>query len=181
MIIKLGKVVYNKCVRFANKRMEGSKSLYAYRGESNMSKMKEDIVIGTFGEFGVYDYMVSKNYDCSDPDLKIYEKRKKSFDADLVSGEINIHIKSQGVSSAKRYGNSWLLQRSDSLVKNPSDKDLICFTSVNLDTREVIILGFIWAKDIVDNDRFAECKVWKYRTTKVALYFKDLEDLVTQL
>jgi hypothetical protein len=180
MIVLLGKVAYNRCNKFADKRMEGSKGLYSYRGETNSSKMKDDIIIGTMGEMGVNKYMVDKGYECSEPDLKIYENKRKSFDADLFSGDIKIHIKSQGVESAKRYGNSWLFQRSDSLVKDPSEHDLICFTNVNLETREVTILGFCWAKDIVDNNRFAECRVFRYRNTKVALYLKDLEDLTFQ-
>jgi hypothetical protein len=180
MIVKIGKAAIDKCIKFADERIEGSKNLYTYRGESNLSKMREDLEIGVVGEMGVYKYMVDKGYECSKPDLKIYEDRRKSFDADLFSGDIKIHIKSQGIGSAKRYGNSWLFQRSDSLVKNPSEHDLICFTNVNLEAKEVTVLGFCWAKDIVNNDKFAECKVFRYRHTKVAIYFKDLEDLTFQ-
>lgn len=176
MIIKISKRVYNKCVKFAEERISGSKSVYAYRGESRVDKMIDDIIIGCMGEWAVEAHLSSIGFECSEPDMVIYEKKRKSFDADLYVDDICIHVKSQGVESAKRYGNSWLFQRRDSLVSNPDDNEILAFTNVDLEARKVEILGYCWAKDM----KYSECKVWSYRTTKVAVYLPEIEDYLVE-
>lgn len=171
--------VLKRVFEFASKRMGGSKDLYTYRGEKNLSKMEEDIIIGTLGEYAVYNYCKKKGYKCSRPDLKIYEKRRKSFDADLTCGidskETKIHVKSQSVKSVKRYGQSWLFQRSDSLVKKPEVNDLMVFTNVCPKSWEVSIVGFVNPRLVCEMGLWGECKVWQYQKTKVAIYLTDLE------
>ncbi len=164
--------LYEKCKKFANDRIEISKGLYAYRGENNKDKMVEDIIIGTLGEWGIYEHLTSLGYTVSEPDMVIYENKRKSYSADLCFDEVNIHVKSQGVESVKKYGNSWLLQRSDKVVKNPTEFDIFAFTSVDLETMKINILGYCWATDM----KYGECKVPRYRSTKVAIYVNQIED-----
>lgn len=174
MIINLDQNLINKCEDFAIKRIKGSADVYRYRGENNRSKMVEDVIIGTLGEWAVYEHLKSLSHDVTEPDMKIYEKRRKSFAADLSVDEVTIHVKSQGTKSAKRYGNSWLLQRHDKVVTSPEKHDMFAFVNVNLEDKKAEILGYCWAKNIL----YGECKVPRYRNTKVAVYLKDLEDLL---
>ena len=176
MIVNISKRVYNKCVKFADKRVKGSKSLYSYRGEKNLDKIREDIIIGTMGEWAVEAHLKSLGYDCSEPDMKIYNKRRKSFDADLYVDDIEVHVKSQGLKSSKRYGNSWLLQKSDKIVTNPKNNQIFAFTCVEHKERLVDILGYCWCQDM----KYGECKVPWYRDTKVAIYLQDVEDLIIE-
>lgn len=176
------KYVLNRVMKFASDRIAGSKDIYAYRGEKNLSKMEEDIVIGTLGEYAVYNYLRSLGYRCSRPDLKIYEKRRKSFDADLLvhrkegkENTGNVHVKSQSLQSVKRYGQSWLFQKSDSLVTSPERQDKMIFTNVCPKTWEVVVVGVVHPKLVTDLGLWGECKVWSYRKTKVAIYLEDLE------
>jgi len=191
MKIKITKEQYEKARQFAEQRIGLSEDLYRRRGELKVNKMLEDIIIGTVGEYGAAKYIRSKLHNCSRPDLKIYKGRKKSFDADLIVKDVktcdddfkdkqklNIHVKSQGVSSAKKYGNSWLLQKSDKITQEPSDYDYFVFTKV--DGLEVEILGVVKCKDIIDNDLLDECKVPMFRHSKHALYFKDIEQKLTK-
>lgn len=175
-IIKYGKRLLNKCEKFATKRITGSAHLYKYRGESRQDKMIDDIKIGCLGEWAVYKHLQQLGYDPSEPDMKIYEKRRKSFDADIYCDEIEVHVKSQGVKSAKRYGNSWLVQRSDKLVSEPKDNQIFAFTNVNLETMKVTIIGYCWAKDMI----YGECKVWSYQKTKKAIYIREIEDRLVE-
>jgi hypothetical protein len=179
--IKISKYLYDKCVAFAHDRVGLSKSCYAYRGESRVDKMIEDIICGTLGEWAVYKDLNRKNRKCTKPDMKIYEGRRKSFSADLISDYGFVHVKSQSLASVERYGKSWLFQKSDSLYSKPSEEDILAFTSVDLDKREVEILGYCDAKDVSDYKRWGECKVPFYAKTKVALYLEDLEDLLYKL
>lgn len=176
MIVKISKKIYNMCVRFADKRLKDSKSCYYYRGERNVDKMREDIIIGTMGEWAVEAHLSSMGYYCSEPDMKIYDKRRKSFEADLYVDEIEVHVKSQGLESSKKYGHSWLLQKSDKIVTNPRDNEIFAFTCVEHEERIVDVLGYCWAKDM----QYGECKVPWYRSTKVAIYLQDVEDLIVE-
>lgn len=179
---KPSRYILNRVRQFAQDRMSGSSRLYSYRGEKNMSKMEEDIIIGTLGEYAVYNYLKSKGYKCSRPDLKIYEKKRKSFDADLKVSSMgfkpyvrHVHVKSQSLNSVKRYGQSWLFQKSDSLVANPEKSDIMIFTNVCPTTWEVNIVGIVHPRLVTELGLWGECKVWSYRKTKVAIYLEDLE------
>ena len=185
MLVKITQEQYDKARAFAEQRIGSSKGLYSYRGESKTEKMIEDIIVGTVGEFAAAKYLRSKGLSCTRPDLKIYEAKRKSFDADLfanesvdielnINKEFKIHVKSQSVKSSKRYGNSWLLQKSDKIVKSPSKNDLFLFTNVN--GLEVEILGVVACKDIVSFNLLDECKVPYYRHSKHALYFNDIKE-----
>ena len=81
--IKISDYYMKKIVKFANERVGLSKDLYAKRGESKVEKMIHDIIIGTMGEFAVYQLLKSQGLKCSKPDLTIYETKNKSFDSDL--------------------------------------------------------------------------------------------------
>jgi len=168
--------ILERCRKFAEDRLVLSANCYKWRGEQNKQKMVEDIIVGTIGEFAVYEYLKQKGVLVSEPDLKIYEQKRKSHSADLQNEEFKLHVKSQTSRSISRYGRSYLFQQKDKLVHSPSDVDYICFTSVDLDGMVVEIQGIVKAKDI--SQYYAECKVPMYRGTKTALYLKDFEHLV---
>ena len=173
MKIKISKYVEGKIREFAEKRISGSKGLYNYRGPSSDSKMIDDIVIGTAGEYAVYNLLREQGRKCSKPDLKIYKARRKSFDQDLLSEGVKIHVKSQSLESEKKYGKSFLFQRSDKLISTPEANEFLAFTNVNLSTMEVEVLGFVNAKTMVELDLIGECKVPWFQKTKVAIYLED--------
>jgi hypothetical protein len=174
--IKIPKKDYDKCLKFVEARIDGSKALYAYRGESNVSKMKEDLLVGVLGEFGAYYFFTDMGFTLDKPDLKLYKTRDKSFSSDLVVSDHNIHVKSQSLESIKRYGRSWLFQRNDFVFKNPSRKERIILTSVDLANRNVTVLAMVCPVAIKGCNGWGECKVPLFRNTKVALYLEDLQN-----
>ena len=104
MYLKLSRYYFDKCSEFAQKQLDTSKDLYAYRGEHRLSKMKEDIIIGKLGEIAAYKYLRNKGYEINKPDFEIYEKQRKSFGADLITNcGKKVHVKSQGYESMVRY------------------------------------------------------------------------------
>ena len=168
MIIKLSKYHLKKCEKFADEQLKGSAKLYAYRGENSKLKMREDIIIGKLAEVGACKYFKSKK-----PDFTIYERKKKSYGPDLRLGNLRVHVKGQSEESVKRYGHSWLFQRSDQIVRNATPYDVIVLTSVSVRKLEVHILKLIRAREI---NKWGECKVPQYRHTKVALYLEEIKD-----
>jgi len=180
MQIKINNDQYLKARDFARSRLLGSKKLYEYRGEVKEDKIFNDIVIGVMGEFAAAAYLRKKGYTkVTRPDLKIYEGKRKNYSADLTCNHgkdlLDIHVKSQGLTSAKRYGNSWLLQKSDKITKDPGENEYILFTNVDLEARIVTVLGVSKMEDIISQGLLDECRVPRYRHSKYALYFKDIE------
>jgi len=168
MKVNISKYNYKKCVDFANKQLKTSADLYAYRGEAKKEKMVYDIIVGKLAELGVTKYL-----KCSKPDFTIYERKKKSYSADLRLGNLRIHVKGQSEESVSRYGHSWLFQRTDGIVRNATPYDVIILTEVSVRKLEVRILKLIRAREIT---KWGECKVPSYRHSKVALYLKEIED-----
>ena len=168
MKVKISKYNYKKCVDFANKQLKTSADLYAYRGEAKKEKMVYDIIVGKLAELGVTKYL-----KCSKPDFTIYERKKKSYSADLRLGNLRIHVKGQSEESVARYGHSWLFQRTDWNVRKATPYDVIILTVVSVRKLEVRILKLIRAREI---NKWGECKVPSYRHSKVALYLKEIED-----
>ena len=165
-VIKLSKRDLTRAQKFASKRAD-STDLYKRRGGFKI----QDIVIGALGEIGAYEYLRRQGYAPSRPDFNIYEVKSKSFNADMMCASgAKFHVKSQGLRSAKLYGNSYLMQRSDKCVKCPDEFDLMIPTMVDLDKLEVTVYGII----PFDSITFGECKLEWLRKTKVAIYLADL-------
>jgi len=168
MKLKIDHYTIKKCEDFADKRTKNSQ-FYKMRGGFKW----EDIYTGALAEYACYKYLKSRGFEVKKPDLTIHSQGKKSYDADLTDGIKNFHVKGQTVESAKRYGNSWLMQRRDPIINDPKFGHYLmpCF----VDGNSVEILGCVPLKTIVENDLIGECKVPKFRTNKVALYWDDIK------
>lgn len=175
MKIKISNYIYKKCIEFAEKRAAGSSELYRRRGELCNNKIYLDALTGAVGEWGAYQFLKQAGLNPKKPDMKIYDKANKSFDADLNADGAKFHVKSQNLASRNRYGDSWLLQRHDKVVKAPEDNEYFILTSV--DGNEVEILACVKIADICEADLWGECRVPRYRHSKVALYLDHLEGL----
>jgi len=171
--IKISNYYFDKCKKFAESQLSTSADLYFYRGERNKAKMFEDIVVGKMAEIASYKYLKGLGYEVKKPDFTIYERRNKSFDADLSTKcGLSFHVKSQHTKSVFRYGHSWLLQKSDKLVKEPSKQEFFIFTQVR--SYYVDILGIARATDVVPH--LQDPVVPRYRSTKKALYLDYLKE-----
>ena len=174
MYITLSKYYFDKCSKFADDQLETSKDCYRYRGEHNLTKMRNDIIVGRLGEVAAYQYLKKRGYNVNKPDFSIYERVNKSFAPDLVTqcGK-SVHVKSQSFESLMRYGASWLLQKNDKITRDPSKDDFILMVSLN--GLEANILGIVSVLDLVNNELFEEPKVNRYARTKKAIYFDSIK------
>jgi len=101
---------YSKCKKFANLQLDTSQDQYRRRNQSNPTRIVQQIADGKMGELLAYDHMKRLGFECTEPDFAIYTARFKSFDADLISGNTHVHVKSQNRTSADKYGTSWVFQ-----------------------------------------------------------------------
>jgi hypothetical protein len=77
-------------------------------------------------EFAVYNFLVAQGKKVTFPDIAIYQNNNKSNDADLVSDNNLIHVKSCMETSG--YPISWLFQPNDEVTIDPKDNDFFAFT-----------------------------------------------------
>lgn len=161
-----------KAEAFADARTETS--LYEKRGGFK----RLDILVGAVGELGAYKYFKKRGFtNMAKPDFKIYDKKNKSFDADLSDGKRHFHVKAQSQVSIKRYGHSWLMQRFDPVLTKYKYNHYMIPCAVDLEKNEVTIFGCISFKAIKDGGHLGECRHPAFRNTKVAIYLDSLLSL----
>jgi hypothetical protein len=165
--IRLSEADCRAAQEFAIKRCDEEQSLYQRRGAFK----EEDIIIGAMAELGVYRFLRSQGIKVTKPDFKIYAAYKKSYAPDMKAGMRFFHVKGQSLFSANRYGKSWLMQRTDPLVKDPKTGHYICPCVVDLKRGTVSIYGVIPAKSLVSQGCIGECMVPSFRHSKVAIYY----------
>jgi hypothetical protein len=172
MIIKFTSQDIKKCQDFANKIDTG---FYATRNQFNNEKRIQDQIIGKIAEIVVFSYFKEKGIETTPPDFNIYKKSKKSWDHDIKNQELNLHIKSQSVEQAKKYGTSFVFEKTDKKIfKEYSDKDYVCFVSVDLTNQSAEIKSILKLEDLHKNNLFKPMKL-AHLTSKSAVYFDDVK------
>lgn len=161
---------------FATRREAAESGLYSRRGGFKRS----DIVIGALAEIAAYRLLTTNGIEVSKPDFRIHEKSQKSYAADLRSGDLHFHVKGQSISSVKRYGQSWLMQKSDPLIKSPSRKHYVIPCVVDTDVNIAYVYGVVPIKTLHDRDCFGECKIPMFRSNKIALYLEFMDSVLTK-
>ena len=117
-------------------------------------KIRDDHFVSKLGEEAVR--FVFEQRDCSveGPDYTIYSGKQKSWDADLKINDLEVAVKTQRRSAAKRYGLSWTFQDS------PERRDPI------LDTPEAWVCLVVF-EDLKDGH---ECVVYPLRKIKQLIF-----------
>lgn len=152
--------------KFAEARMNADVSLYKKRG----GVKETDIYAGALAELAVYTLLKMKGENPTRPDFSVHSG--KSYGADITTSKGKYHVKGQTPESKSRYGMSWLMQKSDPLVKTPSDEDFLVPCLV--DGMDVTIMGIVGFDEIHAKKAFKEPRLDRFKDTKVALYVEDI-------
>jgi hypothetical protein len=166
MLIKIAQETIDKCTAFAQECAQTNK-YYASRGQANLDKIVQDIITGKLGEFAAYELLSSKFSDTTLPDLEIYRGGRKSHSADLTAGGHNFSVKTQSFESIKRYGVSWLMEKS-SLPKFEGHYVILC---VQLENNCILIQNVVQFSDMLAVQ--AEPRL-KHLKSKCAFYYNDM-------
>ena len=85
-----------------------------YRDSDQIIKQKiqDDHFVSKLGEEAVRLVFEQRNCTIEGPDYEIYSGKRKSWDADLKINGLEVAVKTQRRSAAKRYGLSWTFQDS---------------------------------------------------------------------
>ena len=110
---------------------------YADSNQRNKAKIRNDHFISKIGEEAVCAAFRHFGEPINTPDYEIYDGKSKSWAADLISNNIEIAVKTQARSQAKKYGLSWTFQSSkkrfDPILNEP--ESWVCFVACD-DTKE---------------------------------------------
>lgn len=175
--IKLTDKQMISCVEFSELRYtdKGASGNYNKRGGFKF----EDIVVGAMAEIAVYRLLKKQGFAVKKPDFTLHDASKRSYDADLCDGTRHFHVKGQSLKSAKLYGDSWIMQRTDPLLNTAPLHNYLVPCTVDLDTRVVKIHGIIPFRSLVDKNLIGECRLEWFRKTKVAIYLDQITSVMT--
>ena len=166
MIINIPPWIVTQCSEFAT-ACAATNKYYASRGQSNLNKITNDIMVGKLGEWACHKMLLDKGFKVSEPDMQIHLGRKKSHSPDLSTSTINFSVKTQTLRSVEDYGMSWLMEKS-SLAKFKGHQVILC---IYLGEAKVLI------QNIVPFERLLAVQAapkLAYLITKVAFYYQDL-------
>jgi len=85
---------------------------YRDSNQTVKQKIRDDHFVSKLGEEAVKAVFESRNCAVAGPDYSIYNGKQKSWDADLRINVLEVAVKTQRRSAAKRYGLSWTFQDS---------------------------------------------------------------------
>jgi hypothetical protein len=117
-------------------------------------KIQDDHFVSKLGEEAVKSVFESRKCTVMGPDYKVYAGKGKSWEADLKINDLEVAVKTQRRSAAKRYGLSWTFQDS------PERRDPI------LDTPEAWVCLVVY-EDLKDG---CECVVYPLRKIKQLIF-----------
>lgn len=154
-----------QCDLFSKFSVFSSLEEYKKRNQFDKEKIINDIYNGKVAEFMVYNFLILKQKKPNSPDLNIYEKYNKSYDADLALQGANIHIKSHNVNS--NFPISWVFQKKDPLITKIKDDDFLALVVMNKE------INYMYLKKISEVS-FKEPVKESLKETKLCIYENDL-------
>jgi len=80
--------------------------------QTEIQKIRDDHFVSKLGEEAVRFIFEKRDCQIAGPDYTIYSGKKKSWAADLTINALDVAVKTQRRSAAKRYGLSWTFQDS---------------------------------------------------------------------
>lgn len=156
-------------------------SQYRRRNQSNPERIMAQITDGKLGELFACKYLKNKGFKCTDPDFEIYASRNKSFDADLFSNEQPIHVKTQNITSANKYGSSWVFQAGGVGFGNrdpcldESQDDWCVFVTVDHEKQSATVFGPFNINDV--RPHMKDPKLEHLKGIKKCIYLEDIVNL----
>jgi hypothetical protein len=85
---------------------------YRDSNQTIIEKIRDDHFVSKLGEEAVKSVFETRKCTVEGPDYQVYAGKGKSWEADLKVNDLDVAVKTQRRSAAKRYGLSWTFQDS---------------------------------------------------------------------
>ena len=157
------------CIKFSEESVGTSLDEYSRRNQNDKRKIENDIFWGKTAEYMVYNLLKENVKSITKPDVEIYDKYHKTFDADLILNDnINLHVKSRLNSS--NIPNSWVFHPTDELVIKPNSNDYLALCVLSTTP----YMYMMKASDVIYKDPALERLIGK----KKVIYESDVENFI---
>jgi hypothetical protein len=156
--------------------------MYVKKRMADPSKVKPQILQGKLAEFATAIFLTTfLGFPEMDPDLTIYKAREKSWAADLpysvdTPEYPDVHVKSADTITASKYEESYVFELKDTLFRRQTDRDLIAMVLYNPTSKELTVRALAKWSYLCEKQLFGLMKVHQLRSSKVCVYYKDLEN-----
>lgn len=183
--IKLTNQMFQDCNQFATQSVATHIHHYAQRNQTDNNLIKQQILIGKLGEFAVEKFLLNNQIKIDSPDLTIYDHKSKTFNSDLKYQNIKIHVKSQEIEQAKKFGLSWIFQYGNNqkghldteIFQQSFKKQYVAFVLIDLKVKLAKIIAFVSLNTLHQYNLFKDPKKDTLRGIKKAIYYQDIKDL----
>jgi hypothetical protein len=109
-VVHLSSEAVDRATAFANAVV--STVNYHDSKQTVKQKIQDDHFVSKLGEVAVRFVFEQRDCKIIGPDYTVYSGKQKSWDADLKINDLEVAVKTQRRSAAKRYGLSWMFQDS---------------------------------------------------------------------
>tara|TARA_R110002020_G_scaffold119453_4_gene272563 strand:- start:211 stop:747 length:537 start_codon:yes stop_codon:yes gene_type:complete len=177
--MRLSTIYYDKALEFAQEVYDTNRDEYERRDQGDRDLVIRQIANGKLAEWGAYIYILSTGSWCTAPDMNIYESYNKSYDADLKTKKYNVHVKSISSYNLERYGASWVFQKNDPIVTEPTIRDCVFFIAIGDNKESYEYTTFEVVKRCAATHLQGLYKPLRKKNldSKVAIYLEDIIDM----
>jgi hypothetical protein len=170
--VRLNAVLLDKAKRFARK-VATTTNYHDSRQFSSM-KIEHDHFLSKLGEEAVRLVFEKFGKKVTGPDYTIYQKKQKSWEADLFVEGAPLAVKTQSAEAAKKYGLSWTFQagreRRDPILEKRNA--WVCFVGLESNS-----LARVFPPSQMKDLKFQEPKLEKLKGSKLVVYAEALLEL----
>lgn len=146
-------------------------------GQTDVKKQILDSLVGKAAEFATYVYLQPLYPSLSEPDVAIYKGSKKSWKHDLSTDTFDISVKGQDIRQGKRYGISWVFEKTDKGLIETGRPVRFVFVTVDVEHKNADIKAILPLSAL----KFDLLKLDYLNRTKKAVYFEQMEGNLWQL
>lgn len=178
-----------QCQSFAKTSLPTSVDQYARRGQ-DPSKYYRQVIQLTNGKLG--EELAHASYlpyypALTRPDYKIYSKKDKSWEPDLLDATsgIRIAVKTKDQRDAEQWGASWIFEKTDRKIfgdkldnKNLDPNQYVCLVVVDLIGKKGELKACVKLQWLHDNDLFSKPDR-DYLGTKLTVRLENVEKVIS--
>ena len=167
--------LYEKSLEFAKKVVNTNKDEYARRNQTNTDLIVKQIADGKYCEY-IVELDLKKDFTIiNGVDVEVYDKQRKSFDADIIVEcsdwtQNHYHVKSITRKSANRFGVSWMFQKQDTITTTPKKEDILALCII--EPNGEVDFSYYFADEVTG--LYRPPKLERLIKTKTCLYLEDL-------
>jgi hypothetical protein len=174
-VISVSKEERKKAEVFADKVVHTD--VYGFRnGQGDIELRKRQHLGSKLAEIAVHRHLTSSGLPCTEPDFNIYPRTYKDWSPELKVGDVPVHVKSQDLYSADRWGISWIGERSDVELYGKGS-GYVVFCLVSLECNVVLILAAPKVTDLKQKDLLKNPILQRHQALKFAVYYEHLTKL----